>query len=193
MVTTFTGYNIPANRRKSLPPRKKGLQCGLLAGLQLLSELPLWVSTSVASCVRVINSITARSTTSSRMPGIVSAQQITAPEFSFHHGLMSSATGFDPQRPGSRALPAELGAFSARLAEEVIGSIRRRHLLGGWSVTTGLNEALRQSLYTAVIRRTGVNLHPDCGAGAAESCEKKEEILPGTTPQNRATGVCAPP
>ena len=80
---TFTGYNIPVKSRKSLPPRKKGLQCGLLAGLQLLSELPLWVSTSVASCVRVISSITAPSTISSRMPGIASAQQTTAPEFSF--------------------------------------------------------------------------------------------------------------
>ena len=37
-----------------------------------------------------------------------------------------------------------------------------------------------------------MNLHPDCGAGAAESCEKKEEILPGKMPQSQAMGECAP-
>jgi hypothetical protein len=31
-----------------------------------------------------------------------------------------------------------------------------------------------------------------CGAGIAEPCEKKEEILPGTTPQNRGMAVFAP-
>src|ERR1700683_822035 len=97
MVTT----EIPAHRRESLPPRKKARQCGLLVGLRVLLVLLLWVSTSVASCVRVTNSITARSTTFSRMPGIVSAQQITAPEFN--------------SSPTDSGLPARLRHTSARV------------------------------------------------------------------------------
>src|ERR1700678_4428579 len=89
MVTT-SGLRVPAVYcRQSRLPRKKGLLWRLLAGLRLLLVLLLWVSTSAASCVHVINSITARSTTFSRMPGIVSAQQTTAPEFnSSPHGLV---------------------------------------------------------------------------------------------------------
>src|SRR5271168_1350902 len=93
MVKT-SGLRVPAKycRRSRLPRRKKGLLWRLLAGLRLLLVLLLWVSTSAASCVRVINSITARSTTFSRMPGIVSAQQTTAPEFNSsptHSGLLA--------------------------------------------------------------------------------------------------------
>ena len=55
-----------------------------------------------------------------------------------------------------------------------------------------LGTSAAQSLYTAVTRHNGVNLHPDGGAGAIESCEKKERILPGTTPQNRAKGEFVP-
>src|ERR1700677_3105094 len=81
MVTT-SGLRVPAKEcRQSRLPRKKGLLWRLLAGLRLLLVLLLWVSTLAASCVRVINSITARSTIFSRTPGIVSAQPITAPVF----------------------------------------------------------------------------------------------------------------
>src|ERR1700733_6239576 len=90
MVTISTGLRVPAKYcRQSRLPRKKGLLWRLLAGLPLLLVLLLWVSTLAASCVRVINSITARSTIFSRTPGIVSAQPITAPAFnsSFPDGL----------------------------------------------------------------------------------------------------------
>ncbi len=229
-------------RRKSRLPRKKGLLWRLLAGLRLLLELLLWVSTSVASCVRVINSITARSTTFSRMPEIVSAQQITAPEFN------PSPTDSDRRQAipdfgqlversnrlryrGSadavqlRAMAQLLVEIRTKTAEyfpmPVIRipseSPRLRSLLRAVRDTTTLGPILRHclqrvgyatvrkgkssrfkrspALYTATIPAiesfctSGVG---SCGAGAAESCENKEEILPGTTPQNRATGGARP-
>jgi hypothetical protein len=48
------------------------------------------------------------------------------------------------------------------------------------------------AIYCDYPPKSSQNLHPDGGAGAIESCEKKEKILPGTTPQNRAKGASAP-
>jgi hypothetical protein len=195
MVTT----EIPAHRRKSLPPRKKAPLCGLLVGLRLLLVLLLWVSMSVASCVRVTNSITARSTIFSRMPEIVSAQQITAPEFNLSPRIFVIAAKAMPLSRFPTGVPrllwdalAKPRRFSWFSAQENYSSrpfcettVVAKPLQRG---PTRMKRAPKPSHYILRVFATSGKLG-SLRAGTAESCENKEEILPGKTPRNRAMAV----
>jgi hypothetical protein len=55
-----------------------------------------------------------------------------------------------------------------------------------------MQQVTERNRYILRVSAAKMNLRADCGAGATESCEKKEEILPGTTPRNRVMAVCAP-